>query len=290
MIQDIFPHIFNNHYDEKVVAGPSDYVIITEEKSILVNKDDYEKHIISFPQVKDLCEGAELSYLFSIDELKYFTSLTKASSDNFCDTLPTALSPKASENFKFVTIRDLRNGSNGPKFQAFAAITGKHICDWYNDAVFCGRCGKKMKHSLTERAMKCSCGFTAYPRIMPAVIVGVLNGDKILVTKYNRGIAYNALIAGFTEIGETLEETVSREVFEEAGIHVKNIRYYKSQPWGVANDILMGFYCDLDGDDTITMDKTELKYAEWVSREDLELQPNDYSLTNEMMKKFKISK
>jgi NAD+ diphosphatase len=79
-------------------------------------------------------------------------------------------------------------------------------------------------------------------------------------------------------------------VFEEAGIHVKNIRYYKSQPWGVANDILMGFYCDLDGDDTITMDKTELKYAEWVSREDLELQPNDYSLTNEMMKKFKISK
>ena len=107
---------------------------------------------------------------------------------------------------------------------------------------------------------------------MPAVIVGVINGDKILLTKYRTGFKYNALIAGFTEIGETVEETVQREVMEEAGIKVKNIRYYKSQPWGSANDILLGFYCDVDGDDTITMDAEELKYAEWVQREQIELQ------------------
>ncbi|MCR5629964.1 MAG: NAD(+) diphosphatase, partial [Eubacterium sp.] len=67
----------------------------------------------------------------------------------------------------------------------------------------------------------------------------------------------------------------------------KNIRYYKSQPWGIASDILMGFFCDVDGDDTITMDDTELKYAEWVQRDDIVLQPLEYSLTNEMMKLFK---
>ena len=94
-------------------------------------------------------------------------------------------------------------------------------------------------------------------------------------------------MAGFTEIGETLEGTVEREVMEEAGLKVKNIRYYKSQPWGMAQDILVGFFCDVDGDDEIHMDRDELKYAEWVKREDIVLQPNNLSLTNEMMKVFK---
>ena len=94
-------------------------------------------------------------------------------------------------------------------------------------------------------------------------------------------------MAGFAEIGETLEETVAREVMEEAGIKVRNIRYYKSQPWGMAQDMLTGFFCEVDGDDVIRMDENELKYAGWVRREDIELQPNDLSLTNEMMRMFK---
>ena len=101
---------------------------------------------------------------------------------------------------------------------------------------------------------------------------------------------HNALIAGFTEIGETAEETVQREVMEEAGIKVKNITYYKSQPWGSANDILLGYYCEVDGSDIITMDSEELKYAEWVNREDIVLQPGNFSLTNEMMRMFKEGK
>ena len=109
----------------------------------------------------------------------------------------------------------------------------------------------------------------------------------MLIARYRTGFRYNALIAGFTEIGETMEETVQREVMEEAGIRVKNIHYYKSQPWGTANDILLGFYCDVDGDARITMDPEELKYAEWVQREDIVLQPGEFSLTNEMMKRFK---
>ena len=97
-------------------------------------------------------------------------------------------------------------------------------------------------------------------------------------------------MAGFTEIGESLEETVAREVMEEAGLRVKNIRYYKSQPWGSASDLLMGFFCDVDGSDEIHMDKSELKYAEWIGRDEIVLQPQDISLTNEMMKLFRSGK
>jgi len=97
-------------------------------------------------------------------------------------------------------------------------------------------------------------------------------------------------VAGFTEIGETLEETVAREVMEETGLKVTNIRYYKSQPWGIVDDLLAGFFCDVSGDDTITMDEGELKVAEWRSRDDIELQPDQYSLTGEMMTMFKEGK
>ena len=115
--------------------------------------------------------------------------------------------------------------------------------------------------------------------------------DKILVTKYNgRVTSYYALVAGFTEIGETLEQTVEREVMEEVGLKVKNITYYKSQPWGVADDILAGFYCEVDGSIDIHRDEEELSVAEWKTREEVELQPDDLSLTNEMMKKFKEGK
>ena len=75
---------------------------------------------------------------------------------------------------------------------------------------------------------------------------------------------------------------------EEAGIRVKNIRYYKSQPWGIVDDLLAGFYCDVDGDPTIHMDSTELKVAQWCTRDEIVLQPTDHSLTNEMMTRFKM--
>ena len=173
----------------------------------------------------------------------------------------------------------------------FAVFTAYHLWKWYSANRFCGACGKTTEHSRSERALICpECGNTIYPRINPAVIIGVTNGNRLLITRYRRGYAHNALIAGFTEIGETVEETVSREVMEEAGLRVKNIRYYKSQPWGVASDLLMGFFCEVDGDTDIHMDDNELKYAAWLRPEEIELQPNNYSLTNEMMNLFKDGK
>ena len=98
-----------------------------------------------------------------------------------------------------------------------------------------------------------------------------------------------ALLAGFTEIGETIEETVQREVMEEVGLKVKNIRYYKSQPWSFSDTILMGFYCDLDGEEEITLDREELALAEWFRRDEIPVEPSRDSLTNEMIIKFKNS-
>jgi NAD+ diphosphatase len=119
------------------------------------------------------------------------------------------------------------------------------------------------------------------------VIVAVTDGDKLLLSKY-AGRAYTryALLAGYTEIGETIEQTVHREVMEEVGLRVKNLRYYKSQPWGTEQDLLLGYFCDLDGDDTIDLDEDELSTAEWVHRDDMNMEDDGFSLTREMMVAF----
>ena len=270
MIQDIAPRTLINHYDPSVTPAAGDTLLVLQGAKILCRTEDGQ---LTYPTVDVLPENewVGLTYLFSIDEERFF------------------LHPSAeAEGFSLQELRSLREENAGPKDRIFAAYTAKHLADWYRDTRFCGRCGHVMEHSAAERAMTCpSCHYTAYPRIMPAVIVGVTNGDRLLLTRYRTGYGHNALIAGFTEIGETLEETVAREVMEEAGIHVKNIRYYKSQPWGTANDILVGYFCDVDGDDTIRMDEGELKFAQWTERQDILLQPDNFSLTNEMMTLFK---
>ena len=171
----------------------------------------------------------------------------------------------------------------------FEAYTAGQLARWYHDNRYCGTCAHKTVPSKTERALCCPhCGRTIYPRILPAVIIGVTDGDRILMTKYaGRSYTFYALVAGFNEIGETLEETVAREVMEEVGLKVKNIRYYKSQPWGIVDDLLAGFYCDVDGSTEIKLDRNELKEAVWVERKDVEGQPHDLSLTNEMMVVFR---
>ena len=121
------------------------------------------------------------------------------------------------------------------------------------------------------------------------MIVSVRDGDRLLMTRYAGPGAYRhrALIAGFCEIGETAEQTVAREVLEEAGVRVKNIRYYKSQPWGFASDLLLGFVCDLDGSPELHMDGQELSSAEWVTRADSYEEDDQISLTREMIIAFK---
>jgi NAD+ diphosphatase len=308
MLQDIYPHSLHNQFTEKSDPLPESPVYVFRRADLLVvesredarledidqsgehgkismpGKDENEKgfykergRYLRLPTVKELGEDREYTFLFTMDGSAFFL---------LRDELDDADIP---QGYQFKNIRTMRAEAYGPQHRLFAAITAYQLSNWYRDNRFCGTCGSRTVHSETERAVRCpSCGRMIYPRIIPAVIVGVINGDKILLTKYaGRDVPFYALIAGFTEIGETFEETVQREVMEEAGIRVKNIRYYKSQPWGIVDDLLAGFFCDVDGDPTIHMDKTELKEAGWHTRDEIVLQPTSHSLTNEMMTRFK---
>lgn len=270
VIQDIMPDRMENAYGSHT-ACEEDYVLHFDADGSLLS--GFRDGRICFTTGREIpAAGAE--YLFSVGGDRFFLSFQRE--------------PAGIPGYEYKPLRELR--SLGGNRELFAAFTAYHLWRWYTDNRFCGRCGGSNGFCRTERALQCAkCGHTVYPRINPAVIVGVIRGDCLLITRYRVGYAHNALVAGFTEIGETAEETVRREVMEETGVRVKNIRYYKSQPWGIAQDLLMGFFCEADGDGEIHMDQNELKYAEWVRREEIELQPNDLSLTNDMMKCFKRS-
>ncbi len=268
MIQDIFPSKLDNSFISTEIKDDDLLLIFDFDGRILVRENSGELSFIKGSEGKDLLSV----YLFSLDDKRYFLAL------DVVDMGKTG--------YKYYGLREIRNIS--VQKDVFIVFTAYHLWRWYTDNGFCGRCADRLVFHEKERALRCpKCGNIIYPRINPAVIVGVIKDDQMLITKYRQGYAHNALIAGFTEIGETLEETVHREVMEETGIKVKNVRYYKSQPWGMAQDILVGFFCEADGDDEIKMDEDELKYAAWVKKEDIELQPNNLSLTNEMMKVFK---
>ncbi len=294
MIQDIYPKKLNNSYRLDAHLQPESIILVFDSGKFLL-KIDEESATITYPKCKDFDCQMEAVYLFSVDNEDYFYWFDYKNSDyvntDVIDGVDIADRFESLSGYSFYDMRAIRRTYLSPKHYVFAAFTAYQLIEWYLTTKYCGRCGAENENSKTERARVCpKCGNIIYPRINPAVIVGVTNGDKLLLTKYRNGLGFNALVAGFTEIGETMEETVAREVMEETGLNVKNIRYYKSQPWGIASDILLGYYCDVDGDDTITMDENELKYAQWVMREDIELQPMDYSLTNEMMMMFKDNK
>lgn len=271
MIQDIAPDRLDNAYTPYPPRAEDRVLLFDEDGKLLVKVRDGS---ICFPAGREVpADGAV--YLFSVSGRRYFLA----------PRVPDICLP----GFEYKTIRDLRDTGRGKEL--YAAFTAWHLWRWYEDNRFCGRCGGRTGLHSSERALQCEkCGHVVYPRINPAVIVGVIKGDCLLITRYRTGYAHNALVAGFAEIGETLEQTVQREVMEETGVRVGNIRYYKSQPWGMAQDLLMGFWCEAEGDAEIRMDSNELKYAQWVRREDIVLQPNDLSLTNDMMKRFRDGK
>ena len=272
MIQDILPYKMDNHYYPDKRCRSQDLVICLQDGKMLVKNED---GVLKFPCAAMLSSGKDYRYLFNVAGEDYYLLFTT-------DDVPAA-------GYQYLSLKEIRFSGKMARHLVFAGYTACHLARWYMVNTFCGHCGTRTEHSAGERAVLCpACGVIKYPQINPAVIVGIIDQERILLTKYaNRDISYYALVAGFTEIGETLEECIRREVKEEVGLSVKNIRYYKSQPWGCAGDLLMGFFCNLAGEGTICLDRNELKEAVWVKREDVPGQPDDFSLTNEMMMAFK---
>ena len=275
MIQEI-PYKYDPAYKDKK-PELTDYLLHYEYNKVMLLK---EKEGYVIPTFQDLLSEEDCRekayYLFSIGERGYY--------------LVDDLKVPEFGSYRLEGMQIFRELE--PGYQAFAGITGSQIYRWRESRRFCGCCGAKMRAGTTERSMVCTdCGHTEYPKICPAVIVAIRNGDKLLMSRYARGTYRRyALIAGYVEVGETFEECVRREVMEEVGLKVKNIRYYKSQPWSFSGTLLFGFFCDVNGDDTLTVDHEELSMAQWVERDKIPDQGNNISLTKEMMMLFRDGK
>jgi NAD+ diphosphatase len=273
MIHDISPRIFNNKFINKK-AEPQDLFLSYDGDTILVREDKDKLWYPSFADFQELYPNLidNAKFLFTIDNINYYLVDEKGLSV---------------DGWIYVSTNRFRTEIK--YWRSFAGAVGWQLNRWYSNHHYCSKCGKEMKRSEKERMLFCeSCGFQAYPTISPCVIVAIHNGDKLLLTKY-AGRAYNryALIAGFAEIGESLEQTVHREVMEEVGLRVKNLKFYKSQPWPFTDTLLAGFYAELDGDDTITLDQNELAVGEWLDRNDIPPAELNISLTSEMMELFR---
>ncbi len=231
------------------------WVLFTEDKMLLI-KENKEYHI---PRLKD------------IQKLKIHPQNVQCMGELFeyncfCGEVDKRVE---GENIEYL---DLWALSCGDKKIYTLAMKGNLLLNWLKLNKYCGKCGAPtyLKDSFNERALVCSnCGNTTWPRTSPAIIVAVTKGDKLLLV-YNKQFPERkySVVAGFVEYGETFEECVKREVYEETGIKVKNIRYFGSQPWPFPNSMLIAFTAEYSSGE-IKEDGEEIVHAAWFSKEEI---------------------
>lgn len=273
MFQDIKPYEFHNQYQpRKPQAG--DYVMLYKNNQVILQTAGNDSQVPQYHQIEEQYPEmvSELVYLLSVNDIAFYLSYQVV---------------EETETLKYSGIHNFREMQ--PDWLAFTGATAFHLAKWYDTHRYCGRCAAKMVHKEDERALFCpECKQEEYPKISPAVMVGIRNGERLLLTKYaNAAYKRHALVAGFAEIGETLEETVKREVMEEVGLHLRNIQYYKSQPWAFSESLLVGFFADVDGSSEVVLDQNELAEAEWFLRTGLPEAVSTLSLTWDMIEAFR---
>ena len=287
MLQDIFPHLYHCEYRRRTPED-TDIMILQKDRRVLLSKGT-PCPLPTVGQIRRLSPQvlSDAFYLFSIDEKGFYSSSYQDPDGLVLSSLGST--PGAKE-LSWENVMVLRERGND--WSAFGGALGWHLANWYNRHRFCGKCGSETAHSDKERAIICPvCGQTWYPSISPVVIIAIVDGDRILLTRYNRnGYRRHALVAGFVEIGETLEDAVRREIMEEVGLKVKNIRYIESQPWPFSSSLIAGFRAEADGDPTVHLNTDggeELAEAVWIDRHDVEIEDSNVSLTWDMIRKFR---
>ena len=228
----------------------------------------------SYQEVRPLLPlGMELTELLAVDGQTLFTP----------DPLREETVPEGN-GLHYGPVRLFRDSRS-----AAAVTAAHHLWQWMRRNRFCGGCGGKMAHDSAERALRCPvCGQVNYPMIAPAIIVALTCGDSILLAKNaSSPWKHYGLVAGYVEVGETLEQAVRREVMEEVGLPVRNLRYIGSQPWGVSGSLMCAFQGETDSSLPLKIQRSELADAKWVSRDQLAAPERTVSVALEMIERFR---
>lgn len=276
MIHEIAPHVLDNQFK---IQDPKqdDYCLIYNGTKTLLKKST-DGHTLTTVEDVLVIMGKSIAdfeghYLFCIDNRGYFLQHV---TEDFA----------APEGYEFVGNRSFRPMS---PLERLGGATAAHLAHWESLNKFCGKCGNVTIRGDKERSIICpKCGNTVYPRISPVVIVAVRNGDKLLMAhNIDNPNPRLFLISGFVEIGESLEQAAHREVMEEAGVKIKNLKYFGSQPWPFSDSLIAGWTAELDGDDTIHRQEAELSEAKWVKREDIPPYETDVSISCCLIENFR---
>ena len=259
----------------------------------MIEKSIYEDYQIDF---SDTYTSDDAYYLiFNNERELYLTSdktlPTEITNDNFDFKLyigkfkgkDTFVANVEDDNSFF----DLREVYDIDKDIYLIATRAVLVRDWYISHQFCGRCGTKTMLDEKDMMLKCpSCGQVHYSRIAPAIIVAVRKGDELLMAKhsYHKTHRY-ALVAGFVEAGESIEEAVHREVAEEIGIKIKNLKYQKSQSWPFPNSLMLAFTAEYDSGE-IKVDGDEILKAKWFKKDEITRYDSDISISDWLIQSF----
>ncbi len=229
------------------------YVFIFTDRKILV-----KKNTLILPNnvsvLRDLYNNAAITKWIYEDNFDYVAAFLQSE-----DNIPNG--------YELILVVDIFAQYN---IDATITARARSLLFWTESMHYCSVCGNELIDAEDETAIDCKkCNVRRYPSFSPAIIVLVTKGDKILLAKHaQRATTVYTCLAGYVEQGETIEECVVREVFEEVALNVKNVRYIKSQSWPFPNQLMLGFTCEWESGE-IKIDKNELSEADWYDRDNL---------------------
>ena len=264
---------FNLQYSDAPVQM-GDMVFVFRENEVLLRADVEADRLPRWDALAEAYSGEEPNHAFTQGTRRCYI----AAADRTFNT-PAGLAWESIRVFRHLM----------PAMDAMLLTTAYHLWVWYRQHRFCGACGGDMRPQTTERSLTChQCGLTVYPTLLPAVIVAVTHGDQLLLARNAQGVFRQfSLIAGFVEAGETAEQAVAREVLEEVGLRLNNIRYIASQPWGISQSLMLGFTAELAGSPEIRLQESELAEARWFPRHEIPLHDSNTSIASALMERFK---
>ena len=250
-------------YEPDIEIKEGDYCFIYNNRCILLNRVEDRLYVPDYRTCKELIkEPKAMWYLGKWKGRACFAYAleTDKANENIPSLLHTTL--------EWTDYRDHRWIKDETLY--YIAIKTQQLLLWDKNTKYCGCCGSLYKRKQDERAKLCSkCGSIQYPRISPAIIVGIKKGEQILLAhnaNFREGLY--STIAGFVEQGETLEMAVKREIYEEVGLKVKNIRYFQSKPWSSLDSLMLGFIAEYESGE-IKVDGKEIIDAGWYDKNHL---------------------